>query len=156
MNESEQFNESDFDPKNYSKLHGLFTKDTWNAEFVEEMKPVEMQDGEKEIVLTGRSNFNAFEGTNLEQILRENRITQLCIAGFITNLCVEETARSAHDTFGNLMDVVVVTDGCAARSLKEHNNCTIITLPLFCNTMSCSDYVADLSGESNECCCTVS
>jgi ureidoacrylate peracid hydrolase len=38
-----------------------------------------------------------FNNTNLEALLKEGGIKNVLIAGFLTNFCVESTARSAYD-----------------------------------------------------------
>ena len=64
---------------------------------------------EGEIVI--RKDVNSgFVGTNLELMLRRQRIHRLVVAGFFTNMCVETTVRTA----GNLgYDTYVVADACA-------------------------------------------
>lgn len=52
----------------------------------------------------------AFVGTDLEERLRSQGIDTLVIVGFITNHCVETTARVASDL---LFDVYVVSDATA-------------------------------------------
>ena len=76
----------DWDPHSYGELDGLFTKGSWNANFANEVKQEE-----GDIILTNRQGFNAFDGTNLEGILKENNIGSLFVGGFLSNLCVEET-----------------------------------------------------------------
>lgn len=53
---------------------------------------------------------SGFIGTNLELVLRRQRIQRIVVAGFFTNMCVETTVRMA----GNLgFDTYVVEDACA-------------------------------------------
>jgi nicotinamidase-related amidase len=44
-----------------------------------------------------KNRYSAFVGTNLEDILRQNRIEKVIICGFMTNFCCESTARDALD-----------------------------------------------------------
>jgi nicotinamidase-related amidase len=62
-------------------------------------------------VLIEKSANGAFIRTGLEQRLRDARITSLVIAGFVTNHCVETTARMASDLD---FDTYVVSDATAA------------------------------------------
>jgi len=135
MKANELFQEADFDSQNYSKQYGLFTEGTWNAEFVEETKP-----NEDEIVLSGRNDFNAFKGTELTQLLQENDIETLYIMGFLTNVCVEDTVIAATELLPHLR-VVVLTDGCAALTMKEHNLTINASLPVLCDTTSCAEFI---------------
>jgi nicotinamidase-related amidase len=57
-----------------------------------------------------KSAANAFIGTFLHQHLAKEKITELIIAGFVTNNAVEATARNAGD-FG--YRTTVVSDACA-------------------------------------------
>mmetsp|Transcript_44129 Transcript_44129/g.50005 ORF Transcript_44129/g.50005 Transcript_44129/m.50005 type:complete len:222 (+) Transcript_44129:127-792(+) len=148
MKANELFQEADFDSQNYSKQYGLFTEGTWNAEFVEETKP-----NEDEIVLSGRNDFNAFKGTELTQLLQENNIETLYIMGFLTNVCVEDTVIAATELLPHLR-VVVLTDGCAALTMKEHNLTINASLPVLCDTTSCAEFI--YSGEEMPPCCKIS
>jgi hypothetical protein len=56
--------------------------------------------------------------TPLELLLREVGATSLVVAGLATNSCVLCTA---HDANMRHFDVTVVSDCCAARSRKEHD-----------------------------------
>lgn len=62
-----------------------------------------------------KKNVNSsFIGTDLEQWLRENEISQVVICGLTTNHCVETTTRMA----GNLgFDATLAHDACAAHDL---------------------------------------
>lgn len=44
-----------------------------------------------------KSTANAFIGTSLDQMLKENEITDLYLTGFVTNNSIEATARMAGD-----------------------------------------------------------
>jgi nicotinamidase-related amidase len=58
-----------------------------------------------------KSTTNAFVGTDLQQTLQQNNISQLVIVGFVTNNSVEATARMAGDL--NFV-TTVVSDATAA------------------------------------------
>ena len=63
-----------------------------------------------EVVLR-KSQYSAFVGTDLEEIIREKGITKIVIAGVLTHLCCESTAR---DAFMRGFDVFIVVDGTAS------------------------------------------
>mmetsp|Transcript_49912 Transcript_49912/g.150107 ORF Transcript_49912/g.150107 Transcript_49912/m.150107 type:complete len:235 (-) Transcript_49912:346-1050(-) len=134
MKSGETFEEPDFDPQNYSKLHGLFTEGTWNCDFVDGLRPLD----DSEIVLTGRNDFCAFKGTELQSILEDGGVKKLFVCGFLTNLCVEETARAATERVRGLK-VTVVIDCCAAKTREEHINVIEHSLPLYCSIMRCEE-----------------
>ena len=78
-------------------------------DFAGEMEGVEFQKGsveaefdDKLLVLPNahvivKRRYNAFVGTPLLSILKENHIDKLTVCGFMTNYCCESTARYAHD-----------------------------------------------------------
>ena len=66
MVHGENFDDDINDSQAYSAMKGLFEKGSWNAEIVNELKPTN-----EDIILTGRNNFSAFQGTQFEQILKK-------------------------------------------------------------------------------------
>ena len=67
-----------------------------------------------EPVLAKRT-YSAFLGTDLEAILRASRARDLVLAGVVTDLCVETTAREA---FCRGLRVKVVADACSAQDAR--------------------------------------
>jgi nicotinamidase-related amidase len=63
--------------------------DSWGAEIVDALKP-----NQGEIVVK-KWRSSAFVGTNLDMVLRVNNIKSVVCCGFITQGCVESTARDA-------------------------------------------------------------
>ncbi|MHB9287904.1 cysteine hydrolase family protein [Halobacteriales archaeon Cl-PHB] len=61
--------------------------------------------------------YDAFTGTPLEHYLRSEGVSTVVLCGFSTNVCVESTARSAHERG---FDVVAVSDCCAAGTAEAH------------------------------------
>jgi len=78
--------------------------DSWGAEIVEQLKPRE------DDIVVKKWRSSAFVGTNLDMILRTNGIKSVVCCGFITEGCVESTARDAgfYDYYA-----VVVEDAIA-------------------------------------------
>ena len=70
----------------------LFTEGTWNADFHESMIP-----DAADLVVEGKKGLDAFPGTNLEALLKENGIETLALSGFLTNCCVESSMRTAYE-----------------------------------------------------------
>jgi ureidoacrylate peracid hydrolase len=83
---------------------------TWGAEFYR----VAPRPGE---LIVTKHRYDAFHGTDLELILRTNKVQSLLFAGVATNVCVESTLRSAY-----MRDFhsVLVADCCAARDAQVH------------------------------------
>ncbi len=65
-------------------------------------------------VVVVKNHISSFLGTNLEDLLRKERIERVVIAGAMSHMCVEGTARAAHDLG---FDTLVAEDACATLSL---------------------------------------
>ena len=66
-----------------------------------------------------KDEVNAFLGTGLLDLLKQDSIEQLVICGMQTHMCVEAAVRAAHD-FG--FRCLLASDACATRALQyeEH------------------------------------
>lgn len=65
----------------------LCLKGSWGADFYR----VRPEEGE---IVVNKHRFNAFEGTDLDLILRNRHIRTLVMTGVATNVCVESTLRA--------------------------------------------------------------
>jgi nicotinamidase-related amidase len=100
----------DFHPEAMD-LAGL-RHDRWDSAVVDELAPWATE----EIVV--KTRFDSFLRTDLADVLARRRVSRLAIAGVLTNVCVETTARAAfqHDLF-----VHVLADCCAALTEDDHH-----------------------------------
>jgi nicotinamidase-related amidase len=92
-------------------LENVETSGGRGCDFIDELLP-----GEGEVVLT-KQRPSAFAGTQLDLLLRSNRIETVVLTGIVTEGCIEWTAREAHS-----LDyyVVVVADGVASDDARLH------------------------------------
>ena len=114
--------------KNYKKtpfparLLKRFTKGTWKAEFTDGIYE------KTDLVIKGRYGFDATEGSNLEEILRQNNIKTVFVAGFTTDHCIKETMNSLIEKG---FECIMVSDCTATKNnklqKKIENEFTIIT-----------------------------
>ncbi|MER6559318.1 isochorismatase family protein [Streptomyces sp. NPDC001027] len=81
------------------------------------------REGDVEIV---KRTIGAFQGTGLDDRLRERGVTTLVFAGIATNLGVESTARAAGDLG---YDLVFVEDAMAALTGPEHDASVKLDFP---------------------------
>lgn len=83
---------------------------TWGAEFFR-VAPLE-----DELVIT-KHRYSAFKDTELNALLRAQRVENLLVAGITSNVCVESTARDAY-----MLDyhVVFLADGSATYQAEAH------------------------------------
>lgn len=97
----------------------LFKAGEWGSEICDLMKPAE-----GDLVAKGKAGLCGFASTNLDFLLRQNGIKNVCLAGFLTNCCVESSMRSAYELG---YSVYTLKDCCAATSVAaqdatfEHN-----------------------------------
>ena len=92
-----------------NKKFGTFSGS--GADFVEPFVP---RPGEFEVA--GCIGVSAFAGSNLDQLLRNQRIGTVYLAGFTLAACVESTLRQAHDLG---YAAIVVGDATAAFSPEQ-------------------------------------
>lgn len=85
---------------------------SWNQDFYGAVRPLPA-----EPVVT-KHRYDAFLNTDLDLILRANRVDTVVLCGVATNVCVETTARAA---FVRDYYVVVAEDGTATYSQAEHD-----------------------------------
>ena len=100
----------------------LHLKHVWDAPDATFMRPgtdgvelhplVEAAEGEPVLEKTAP---NGFVGTALEDEVRSRGIDELVVAGMMSSMCVDATARAAVDLG---FSVTVVHDGCAAPDLR--------------------------------------
>ena len=113
-----------------------FREGTWGAEIIDELKPKE---GDK--VVGGKCTLCGFNNTNLENLLKEGNIKNVVIGGFLTNFCVESTARTAYDKgYG----VTIMKDATAATSTEEQNHSEEKIFPLIGQTFSVDQFLDQL------------
>lgn len=90
---------------------GAFREDTWGGSLIDEMSP---KPGDE--LVRGKCTLCGFNNSNLEKILKAHNIKNVIVAGFLTNVCVESTARTAYDKG---YCVTVVKDATCALSSEE-------------------------------------
>jgi len=114
----------ELDPTNPGLFHKIVTRfkafqpGTPNVQIYAPLRP---GPGDRDIVLRPRAEMSGFKGTDLNYILRSKGIKNVAIAGFVTNICVEATARDAYDLGFHVYNLV---DVMAAKS-KEHQDFTV-------------------------------
>ena len=113
-----------------------FRKGSWGVAIADSMAPV---DGD--IVIEGKRGLDCFASTNIDFILRQRGITDLVIAGFLTNCCVESTMRSAYERG---FRVVTLTDCTATLSPEEQAAAVSKNFPMFSRPMFHDAFLGEL------------
>lgn len=93
------------------RLFKRFTKDTWKAEFTPNIYK------ETDLIVEGRCGFDACEGSNLEQLIKDLEVQNLLFVGFTTEHCVEMTMETLQKSY----NCVLITDCTATKSSKLQN-----------------------------------
>ncbi len=91
---------------------------SWGQQVIEELKPLP---GES---MFDKGRSSGFIGTNLDMLLRSNRIETVVITGMATHACVESTARDA----GFLDYYVVVASDAVADYRDDLHQASLLTL----------------------------
>ena len=95
-------------------MENLFVSGTWNCDLADEVRPQAA-----DIILKVRNSFNAFEGTQLQEIIESKCTTRLFVMGYFRNDCVEDTTKEASNLFPD-MNIYVLHDGCAEKKTGTH------------------------------------
>lgn len=113
---------------------GDFAPGSWGNQMVDDL-------GTPDFIIE-KIAYSAFYMTRLEWVLRKNGITDLLVAGIVTNGGVASTVRNAH-----VLDLhtTVLSDGCAA-FLNQTHDAAIADLATVSDVMTCGEAIALLDG----------
>lgn len=87
-------------------------------------------------IVVDKNGCSAFEGTNLDRILRIRGISNLFVCGVFAELCVESTVRQAFDKG---FTTTVIEDACGSIDPDLQRNSLKVLRQLFCSTASVAD-----------------
>src|ERR1700761_4017447 len=114
-----------------------FVRGSWGERIVDSLAP-----GAEDIIIEGKRGLDTFASTNLDFILRSRGIKTLVVAGFLTNCCVESTARTGYEKG---FKIVALTD-CAATLSEEEQRFTFEkNLPMFARILTHEQFLSDLA-----------
>jgi ureidoacrylate peracid hydrolase len=131
-------------PDPYGILKGVvdsnaFVRGTWGAAIADAISPAP-----DDIVIEGKRGLDTFASTNLDFILRSRGIKTLAVAGFLTNCCVESTARTGYEKG---FRIIALTDCAATLSAEEQRFTFEKNLPMFARIITHTEFLADLASE---------
>ena len=95
--------------------------------------------GERVKTVPGKRGLNAFSNTTLEDTLSSQGVTTVVLAGAVTSVCIDSTARSAIDRGYR---VTVLSDCTAGRSDVEQNFYCDTIFPLYANVCTTEEFLA--------------
>jgi len=114
-----------------AKAAGRSTEGSWGIEFIDALAPVE-----GEMVVVKRA-VSGFAGTELNRLLRIRDVSTLVIAGIITNMAAEGTARDASDRGYR---AIVLIDCCESVNDEMHQFSITQVLPFIGEVASAADF----------------
>ena len=117
------------------KNAGALQKGTWGAQVAYTI------DTANDTVIEGKSTTCAFASTNLNEELRNRGVRQIILGGFLSNICIESTMRTAY---GYGFEVFALTDCSAALSQEAHDNAVENNWPMFSYPIDVEKLVAGL------------
>lgn len=118
------------------KEAGAFRAGEWGTEIIDELKP---QEGDE--VLEGKRALSGFTNTGLDEILKKHGIENVVTAGFLSNVCVEATSRSAYDQG---YKVCIAKDATAATSKDNQEYVEREIYPILGEAKTAAEIVAEL------------
>ncbi len=114
------------------KLSGLgYPPGSWEAKVLDTVTPEE-----DEIVLP-KSSSSAFNSTVLDYVLRNLGVTDLFIAGFLTDQCIDHTVKDAADCgyYGHCLH-----DACMAETRARHE-AALSCFAGYCRMLTCEAFL---------------
>lgn len=118
---------------------GAFQRGTPGGAVVPEM----MQLGDRVEHLEGKTGFNAFLGTGLEDHLHKAGVERVVLCGVVTSVCIDSTGRAAAELG---FDVTILTDCTAGRNETEHAFYSESIYPLYATVATSGELLASTTG----------
>ena len=92
--------------------------------------------------MPGRRGLNAFSNTDLEDVLRGHNIRNVVIAGAVTSLCIDSTARSAFDRD---FQVYILSDCTAGRTDTEQQFYANEVFPMYSQVIGFEEFLQEIN-----------
>lgn len=108
------------------------------TEILEELAPLDDE------LVVNKGSSGVFNGTAFDQILRNMGIENLIFCGVGTNYCVETSVRDAGDRNFN---VVMLSDGCAARNAEHERLAAEILDGVYCRVMTTDEAIRAIEAD---------
>lgn len=119
------------------KEAGAFRRGTPGADTVAEIKAF----GSRILEIPGKRGLNAFSNTDLHAFLAQEGCSAVVLAGVVTSLCIDSTARSAYE---HGYRVTILSDCTAGRSGVEQRFYCEKIFPLYAQVATREEFVKSL------------
>ena len=113
---------------------GAFRRDTEGGRKVAELDSF----GDRVTDLFGKTGFNGFLGTGLDEHLQQHGVSEVVISGVVTSVCLDSTGRAASELG---YSVTVLSDASAGRSSEEHSFYCQEVFPLYARVETCDAFL---------------
>jgi len=110
------------------KRSPICSSGTWGAEFFK-LSP------QRDEYIVTKHRYSAFQGTDLEMVLRSRGIETLLVSGIMTNVCVESTLR---DAFSRDFFPILLED-CVASDRRDLHRATIENVRDYFGIVTCTE-----------------
>ena len=117
---------------------GAFRRDAWGGEIIPEISAY----GDRITLLEGKTWFSSFQGTRLKDFLDERAIQNIMLAGVVTSLCIDSTARAAADLG---YSAAIISDCTGARTMDEQEFYCDSIFPLYAETKTVDELLDSLN-----------
>lgn len=137
---TEDYREIDPEPVGilkYIKALGAFRLGHRGSETIDEL----LAFGDRIHYLPGKHGFNAFSNTDLHPFLVGANTENIVIAGAVTSICIDSTARSAFDRG---FKVHILSDCIAARTMLEHEFYCRHIFPMYAAVLTYKEFLKTL------------
>jgi nicotinamidase-related amidase len=105
-----------------------FKQGTKGAETIPELKAF----GDRIVEVPGKRGLNAYSNTNLAQLFADRGIKNVVLAGAVTSICIDSTARSS---FEQGFRVSVLSDCTTGRTMAEQDFYCSTVFPLYAEVL---------------------
>jgi nicotinamidase-related amidase len=99
------------------------------------------QFGDRLIEVPGKRGLNAFSNTQLDQVLRTHSVQDVVLCGVVVSLCVDSTARAAHERGYR---VTIVSDCVLGRTLVEQKFYLSEIFPMYAQVQTRQQLISEL------------
>nr|WP_067297301.1 cysteine hydrolase family protein [Marinobacterium profundum] len=113
---------------------GAFKAGCKGSRSIDELKPF----GRLITEVPGKRGLNAFSNTQLEDLLRSKGIERLVLAGTVTSICIDSTARHAAELG---FRVTVLSDCTSGRTIFEQEFYCDSVFPLYASVSRAADLI---------------
>ena len=116
---------------------GAFKRGAWGGEVIPQLQAF----GDRITLLQGKTWFSSFQGTDLQSYLNSRGIQSIILAGVVTSLCIDSTARAAADLGYH---TTILSDCTGARTMDEQDFYCDSIFPLYAETQTVDELLEKL------------